>query len=81
MTIWEFSIMEKEDQEIVLDKHGTFLATREEDGFIFDLYKMNSFYVEFFYFTNDHGKIVVRCFNSVEELKPYLDIINLDGLM
>ncbi|MEJ7735977.1 MAG: hypothetical protein WKF97_01010 [Chitinophagaceae bacterium] len=81
MTIWEFSILEKEDQEIFIDKHGTFLATREEDGFIFDLYKMNSFYVEFFYFTNDHGKIVVRCFTSMDELKPYLDTIDLDGLL
>ena len=81
MTMYEFSILDKEDQEIYLDKHGTFLVTREENGFIFDLYKMDSFYVEFFYYTNDHGKIVVRCFSSIEELKPYLDIIDIDGLV
>jgi len=81
MTMYEFSILEKEDQEVFLESNGIFLVTREQDGFIFDLYKIDSFYVEFFYFTHDHGKIVVRCFTSVEELKPYLDIINLDGLL
>ncbi len=78
MTLYQFSFLEKEEQESVISKEGTFIATREDDGFLFDLYQMGSFYVEFFYLTHDHGKIMLRCFTSTEELKPYLGIINID---
>ena len=81
MNMYIFSFLEREQQEYIISEQGTFLATMEKDGFIFDLYQLETYYVEFFYYLHDHEKIVVRCFNSPDELRPYFGLIDIDGLL
>ena len=81
MNIYLFSFLEREQQEYIISEQGIFLATMEKDGLIFDLYQLESFYVEFFYYLHDNEKIIVRCFNSPDELRPYLGLIDIDGLL
>lgn len=73
MTLYEFSILERADQESIINSSGSFIGTREENGFMMDLYQLEGYYVEFFYHTNDGGKIVTRCFTSPDEIQPYLE--------
>jgi hypothetical protein len=77
MTLYTFSLLDKEDQELMISDDGTFLATREADGIMFDLYHLETFYVEFLYHTNGSGNMVVRCFTSTEELAAYDDILDI----
>lgn len=81
MTLYKFSLSDKEDQELIIDKKGVFLATREDDGIMFDLYQLDYFYVEFLYYTNGYGNMVVRCFTSTEELASYTDILDFSQLI
>lgn len=81
MTLYKFSLSDKEDQELIIDNKGVFLATREDDGIMFDLYQLDYFYVEFIYYTNGYGNMVVRCFTSTEELASYTDILDFSQLI
>jgi hypothetical protein len=63
-----------------LDEHGkaeaiwqeTFLADREENGLILQLYSVDTFYVEVAY-DNRAGRILrFRSFNNTQQLVPYL---------
>lgn len=78
MNLYEFSFLPEEDKEEIVRAKAVFLATRHEGDWLFDLYQLDSFYVEFFYMAHDHGVVKSRCFLSPDELKPYLGLINID---
>lgn len=78
MNLYEFSFLPDEDREEIIRTKGAFLASRVEDEWLFDLYSLDGFYVEFFYLTHDHHVIKSRCFTSIDELKPYLGLIDIE---
>lgn len=78
MNLYEFSFLSAEDREELIRTRGVFLASRSEGDFLMDLYQMDSFYVEFFYLTHDHGVVKSRCFTSPDELKPYLSLMSVE---
>lgn len=80
MNIYQFSLLDIKDKEVKLFQEGTLLAARQEDEIMLELYQFHSYYVEFIYYINEQGNMVVRCFTTVDELKPYLDIIDISSI-
>ena len=78
MDLYEFSFLPEEEKEEIVRTKAVFLASRSAGNFLFDLYQLEGFYIEFFYLTNDHGVVKSRCFRSTEELKPYLGPMQVD---
>jgi len=81
MKLEEFSVLDPiEQQEIVLD-HGVYLTSRLVDGFGVLLFQVGIFYVELFYPDSKEGSLIIKCFESTDELTPYLKKINITPLL
>ena len=81
MKLEEFSVLDPiEQQEIVLD-HGIYLTSRLADGFGVLLFQVDMFYVELFYPDNKESSLIIKCFESTDELTPYLKKINIAPLL
>src|SRR5947208_3077827 len=72
MTMQSFSYLNEIQQADLITERGVFLSERVDEEAIYDLYKMDNFYVEFCYYTNK--KIEVRCsiYKTRDRLHPYL---------
>jgi hypothetical protein len=60
---------------------GTFLHNRNGNGFHGNLYAVEDFYVEVLYDTERNTIVDVSPFTALHLLDPYLDNIDLSGLM
>ena len=80
MTIKQFSTSGKQQQQEQLLKYGTFLAERNQGHYRIMLYALENFYVEIFFMNNSNKISWLKCFDGEEELAPYLQQINLNGL-
>ena len=81
MTLLQFDHLHYVEQEESICDQGVFLANRYEGELMYDLYQIDSFYVEFFYNINKNNlRVKLRCFSDTEELKPYLDSIDITKL-
>ena len=82
MTHYQFDHLNYVEQEESICDNGIFLATRDAGDLMYDLYQIDSFYVEFFYNINKNNlKVKLRCFTDTEELRPYFDSIDISGLL
>jgi hypothetical protein len=80
MGIYEFNILELEQQKGLVLKDAIFLTNRIEQNFGLSLYKLFDFYTEV-HLNNDTNKIEkVRAFKGIEQLDPYLDELDLTEL-
>jgi hypothetical protein len=76
MGIYEFNILELEQQKELVWKDAIFLTNRLESNVGLSLYKIFDFYTEV-HLNNDTNKIEkIRTFKSIEQLDPYLDEID-----
>jgi len=79
MTIMEFEALNRYDQEEAIWWKGNLLAERNENGKIYLLYSLSSFYVELVMLENEEDDmLLIRPFVSTAFLDPYLKIINVN---
>lgn len=81
MTLYEFKLLGLNDQAQSTWDNGVLIAFREEAGLHMILYSIENFYVEIQYHTNENEIIAIKSFISDEPLTPYLDKIDLNGLL
>ena len=81
MTLHEFNMLSLEKQQVALLKHGTFLAERKDPPLRMMLYQMDGFYVEVFFLSRYHKVGWFKGFDTVDELEPYLEKIDLTSLL
>jgi hypothetical protein len=80
MNIREFKYQEKQTKKILLASSGVFIGKRNNEEFSIYLFQMHTFYVEM-YFDEEENQIgYIRAFTSVDELKPYLDAIDISDI-
>ena len=80
MTLYQFiALDEMEQAEAVWE--GTFIADREDNEHKILLYQIDSFYVEVYYHTELNVVRKYRPFSSINQLKPYLDQIDIQKLI
>lgn len=80
MTLYDFMTTPKAEQVVFVKQEGIHLASRIGEGSCgFDLYTVGSFYIEVLLV--DGEMEIVRSFKTTTRLEPYLDCINLDGVL
>lgn len=81
MKIEEFKYQKKEIKMQLVFDNGIYLCSRQEPEYTIDLYQIDAFYVEAYYHHREKVSGYMRAFSSVHDLEPYLDEIDLSGLM
>ena len=80
MNIREFKYQEKINKKKLLASRGVFLSKREDGVFSIFLFQMVNFYVEMFYDNEEEEIGYIRAFQSVNELNPYLEQIDISEI-
>ena len=81
MTLYEFTILDETKQAQTLLERGCFLADRLYKNFSILLYQMDNFYVEVYHNLRFDIMQGMRCFEDDEALQPYLESIDISGLV
>lgn len=58
--------------------NGVFLASRQTEKHVVNLYYIRNFFVEIFFSIKSEGVDMICSFNSTSQIDPYLDQIKLD---
>lgn len=81
MTLYEYLLLRPEEQASATWQHGAFIAVADKGALKVLLYQIDSFYVEVYY-NCKLGRIEeLRSFDSTDQLDPYLEAIDLSGLV
>ena len=71
MTMEQYqSLSEPEKAEAIIQ--GEFLADREENGLVVQLYSLGKIYGELYYDPNANKVLRYRAFEEIQQLTPYL---------
>jgi hypothetical protein len=81
MDFYEFSRLNQDQREALVKKRGIFLAVRMSCGCKISLYHMSNFYAEVVYLPESNEIILVRSFKSKSCLDPYLEMVDLSGIL
>ena len=81
MTLHEFKAAPLSEQFDALSDHGVRLLSRPFAGLEAILYQIDDFYVEVLYDKSEGGFSISRAFITTLLLDPYLQTINIDGLL
>lgn len=80
MTFQSFNLLNQAQQQKLILKTGSFLDERTLGPYHIMLYQLCSFYVEVYFIVSTGKSAFFRSFQSPDDLKPYLDKIDLKGL-
>jgi hypothetical protein len=81
MVRWAFIRLKRWQQLEVLHRNGTLLLEVERMGLILRLFSVSDFYVELYCVPSDGTIIMLNAFTEVNDLEPYLDEIDISGLI
>ena len=71
MTLQEFIQLNEVEQEEVIWDNGSFIATRDNDHLMYDLYKIDSFYVQFSYVLNKPETITITASANLSQFSSF----------
>jgi hypothetical protein len=71
MTIDQFSAISQKEQVDIVAEKGVLLAYRKEGLTMYDLYNIDSFFIEFCYHLAQNNTVKMKVFQDPLELKPY----------
>lgn len=80
MTLFQFKLLDKQEQIDLIDTSATFLAERIDDNYTYKLLQIDSFYIEEGWHTIFNERRSFTAFIAEERLKPYLQMIDLSSL-
>lgn len=81
MTPDYFISLNDQRREAILAKKGIHLAQGEKGELLYDLYQVDSFYVEFCYFISVNSTVTTRVFTEIDNLGPYIENCKIDELL
>ena len=81
MTLNQFNQLSAEGQRQTVLLNGVFLAAHETRHSIILLYQVDGFYIEVFSCKKEQAIVMVRAFESTEQLEPYLDEIDVTEMV
>ena len=81
MTLYDYKLLDEIEQAEVLWERGVHLGERTDGEHGIVLYQIEGFYVEVFYHEEHNTIKRIRSFKSVDQLRPYLDVININNLV
>lgn len=80
MKIEEFKELSQEEQHRAVARRGVMLRDRITQGFMIFLYALDGFYIELFFHKASGVFATLKPFDSVDELSPYLEEIDVHQL-
>jgi len=81
MTLNEFKALNLNDQAETTWQHGVLLDDRQEGKRYMILYRIDNFFAEIHYDQDMNEITGIKSFASDTPLQPYLDKIDLEGLL
>jgi len=73
MTLQEFIQLNEVEQEEVVWDNGSFIATKDNDDLIYDIYKVDSFYVQFSYLLGKPETVTIAASTNVNQLNSSIN--------
>ena len=70
-----FSYLNEIEQADLITERGILVNERVDEEAIYDLYKMDTFYVEFCYFTNSNMNVRCSIYKNRNMGQPYLQTL------
>lgn len=80
MTLEQYNTLTEQKRAFVLDKAGVFVASTFNKHYEFDLFMLDSFYVEVI-FKTDGTLCGTRAFTAISQLDRYLNAIDIKPLV
>ena len=71
MTAEHFLSLQDQKRETILTTKGIYVAQRETGDLVYDLYQVDSFYVEFCYSFSENSTVTTTVFTDLDCLAPY----------
>lgn len=81
MTLYQFNQLDELEQLEAIWEHGIKIAVRVQDEYKLTLFQIDSFYVEVWHHLEHGVDKRYRSFSSTDQLAPYLDQLNINGLL
>jgi hypothetical protein len=81
MDFYAFNCLPRDARAELVWQQGRFLAIRQEQGCSVVLYHLGGFFAEVWYSPEDNQIALVHGFSGKQFLEPYLEVIDLEGLM
>lgn len=81
MTLPHFTSLSKQQKQDIVLGSGLFVAERTDGPFRIMLYQLNDFYVEVYFFKLYNKAALLRGFDDIHYLEPYLSTIDISGLL
>lgn len=81
LSLYKFRKLSRLEQSIFVWEQGSYLTNRIEGGKKFLLFQVAAFYVEISFDLKEESFNGLRSFNSTNQLKPFLQGINITTLL
>jgi hypothetical protein len=81
MQVHQFERLDINSQLCLAWKKGVHIGYRSEGKYYMSLYRLDNFYVEVHYHTCYDGIARIKTFVCEEQLQPYLDQVDLNGIL
>jgi hypothetical protein len=81
MTLQHFRTLSQDKQFRKLLLNGVFLTSRDTDENCILLFQLGNFYVEIFFNRECEEIIYSRSFKNTDKLEPYLEQIDISGIV
>ena len=81
MTMYDFQLLPEQQQIEILYRDGVYIGKRRDGVSIILLYQLESFYVEVYYRKYRSHIKQLYCFESTDQLDPYLEQIDVENLV
>ena len=81
MKLYQFKFLNEAEQAEAIKARGVYLAERIEENYTFKLFQIDDFYVEEKWHTAFNERRALTSFVSIQNLQPYLEVIDLTSLI
>ncbi len=81
MNLYQFLLLENNDQVDLIYNEGVYVGKRSEDGRAIVLYQLHAFYIEIFYYQYRRNIQHFNCFSSTDNLLPYFEELDVQDLI
>jgi hypothetical protein len=81
MQLSVFRRLSPKKQHQLVATMGSLLCERKTKNFLIYLYQLDGFYIELFFFKESGEFATMKPFDNLDELAPYLEVIDLTYLL
>lgn len=84
MTLYDFNGLDEDDQLLAINTFGTEIGKKTSNGFNYELYQVDSFYVEMKFHKQSKDLEGMRSFTNPDIIEPYfknIDISEITGML